>query len=51
MARLGAGHLLGIKALIKAHQPTAMGHGQSQKAWLGWPQASARRAAIYWAGC
>jgi hypothetical protein len=27
MARVGAGQLLGIKALIKAHQPSAMGHG------------------------
>jgi hypothetical protein len=30
MVRAGTGHLLGIQALIKAHQPTTMGHGQSQ---------------------
>ena len=35
MARVGAWHLLGIKALIKAHQPAAMGHGQSQQIGIG----------------
>jgi hypothetical protein len=35
MARAGTGHLLGIQALIKAHQPTAMGHGQSQQIGIG----------------
>ena len=35
MARVGAWHLLGIKALIKAHQPSAMGHGQSQQIGIG----------------
>jgi hypothetical protein len=30
MVRAGTGHLLGIKALVKTHQPTAMDHGQSQ---------------------
>jgi hypothetical protein len=35
MARVGAGQLLGIKALIKAHQPSAMGHGQSQQIGIG----------------
>ena len=31
MVRAGTGHLLGIQPLIKAHQPSAMGHGQSQQ--------------------
>ena len=35
MARRGAGHLLGINPLIKAHQPAAMGHGQSQQIGIG----------------
>lgn len=35
MARAGSGHLLGLNPLIKAHQPAALGHGQSQQIGIG----------------
>lgn len=48
----GLGDLASTEAALPANQ-TVLEEAElpGQKTWLGWPQASVRRAATCWAGC